>query len=163
MPRGKPGAPVVLRETEYLAEYLSTKYPRAKVVFQPRLGAYNPDQVAAGLTAGELRMLGVWRRYPDAAVFLSDRVVLIEASLKPDPGKISILNLYARLFPLTPEMDQYRSLPVEKLLVWALHDHAAEALARESGIRVEVYQPQWVLDWLDSMRPRDRRAPQITA
>jgi hypothetical protein len=163
VPRGKPGVGVELRESRLLSEYLADRYKGQRIILQPRLGAIAPHLDGVELSAGELRSLGVWRRYPDAVVLMPGRAVIIEASLKPDPGKISLIELYARLFPLTPEFGEYASLPTEKLLVFGVHDHILEAMARDHGVRVEVYQPQWILDWLESLRPRDRRPATMTA
>lgn len=161
MPRGKPGVPVELRESRLLAEFLATRYKGQRVSLQPRVGAIQPADGNEGLPEGEIRMLSSKRRYPDAIVLLPDRVVIIEAALRADVGKLALLDLYARLFPVTPDFLQYRNYPVEKLLVSATPDAALEALARSYGIRVEVYQPEWVSTWLASLRPRDRRAPPI--
>lgn len=161
MPRGQPGTPVTLRESQLLSEYLAFAYPGKRVILQPRLGQPGPQTNGVELSAAELRFIGVWRRYPDAVVLLPDRVVIVECSLKPDPGKISMVDLYARLFPMTPEFDEYRSYPIERLLVWGVPDGATEALAREGGIRVVVYQPAWVLDWLNGLRARDKRTAQV--
>lgn len=163
MPRGKAGTPVTLRESRLIAEYLAAKHPNARVILQPRLGAVAPQGAPPNASASELRMLGVWRRYPDAVVIYPTRVIIIEAALKPDPGKLALLELYARLFPLTTEFEEYRHLPVDTLLVWAIEDAVISQMARERGIRVDVFQPPWVVEWLDSLRWRDRRAPATTA
>jgi hypothetical protein len=158
MPRGKPDTPVEPRESRLLSEYLAAKWPGKRIIFQPRLGLQIPQNGDTPLTYAELRLAGVWRRYPDAVILLPDRAIIVECSVKPDPGKISILELYGELFPKTPEMEEFAKLPVELLLVWGIPDTACQVLATRKGIRVEVYQPQWVLDWLDTLRPRDKRA-----
>ena len=161
MPRGQPGTPIDLRESRLLSEYLALKYPGARVVLQPRLGAVPAHLQDAGLSSSELRMLGVWRRYPDAVILEPNLVTVVEACLKPDPGKISIIELYASLFPQTVEFEQFRSLPVSMLLVWAVPDEAVAAMARQRGIRVDIFQPTWVLDWLETLYARHRRAATV--
>lgn len=163
MPQGGPGVPHTPRESRLLSEFLAAHYPRARIQLQPRLGQVKPELGGEIMTWSELRMLGVWRRYPDAILLLHNRVIVIEASLKPNPGKISLLQLYGRLFPQTEEFRPFWNFPVELLLVWAMPDVATEALARASGVRVAVYQPPWVLEWLQTLRFRDRRPPQTTA
>jgi hypothetical protein len=106
-------------------------------------------------------MLGIWRRYPDAVVLDSHLVTIVEACLKPDPGKISLIELYRDLFPKTPEMEEFRLLPIDMLLVWAVPDEALATMARAHGIKVEVFQPQWVIDWLDTLAFRKRRAATV--
>ena len=161
MPRGQPGVPTVLRETRLLSEYLTSHFKGQRVIMQPRLGQPGPQNNGRDMTSAELKFIGVWRRYPDAIVLQKDRAIIIEASLKPDPGKISMVLLYARLFPQTVEFEEFARLPVTCLLVWGIPDGATEALARESGVAVDVFQPQWVTDWLTTLRVRDRRPPQV--
>ena len=105
--------------------------------------------------------MGNWRRYPDAILFTPSTVTIVEASVKPDPGKISLLDLYARLFPLTPEFAGWTAVPIEKLLVFGLPDPVLEQVAREHGVRVEIFQPQWVRDYILQGRPRDQRSPRM--
>lgn len=161
MPRGKPGVEVTLSEHRLLAEWLAEKHPTARVQLQPRLGSVLPEHQNAGLSTGELRLLGNWRRYPDALIFFASSVTIVEASVKPDPGKISLLDLYAHLFPLTPEFQGFASYPLDKLLVVGVPDAAMEVVARAHGVRMELYQPQWVRDELLKLDPRKRRAARI--
>lgn len=161
MGRGQPGVPVVLNETRLLSEFIAERFQGQRVIFQPRLGGIQPNGSDQNLTQGELRMIGVWRRYPDAVVLMPDKVVIVEASMRPDPGKISLLDLYARLFQASPDFLEYRTYPIEKLTVWAFPDVATEAMAREHGVRVEVFQPAWVSDWMNSLQPRKARATPV--
>jgi hypothetical protein len=163
VPRGQPGVPVVLNETRLLSEYLAERFKGQRIIFQARLGVIAPANADQTYTQSELRLLGFWRRYPDAIVLLPDRVVIVEASMRPDPGKISLLDLYARLFRASPDFLEYQTFPIEKLTVWAFPDVATEAMAREHGVRVEVFQPPWVSSWMDSLQPRKARATTMVA
>lgn len=162
MPRGKPGVPIALNETRFLSEYLAARWSGARILLQPRVGLINPEGESKNLSWAELRMLGVWRRYPDAVCITPRRVTIIEATLKPDPSKISLIQLYRELWLTTEDYVEFRSLPVDLLLVWTLPDTATEALAHRSGVAVEVWRPAWVDDWLQSLTPRARRAAKVT-
>jgi hypothetical protein len=161
MPRGQPGTPVRPTETQLLSDYLAARHSTDRIQLQPRLGEVRPELQDANLTANELRALGVFRRYPDAVIFKPDRVIIIEASVKPDVGKISILDLYAHLFRLTPEFAEFKEYPITKRCVWGMEDQAAGLIARQHGCEVHIFTPDWLAEYLDTLRPRDRRAPRV--
>lgn len=162
MPRGQPGVEIRPTETQLLSEYLAARHSSDRFQLQPRLGMIRPELQDADLSAKELRALGVFRRYPDAVVWKDGRVIILEASLKPDVGKISILALYAYLFPQTPEFAEFKTWPITKRLVWGIDDLAASTIARQQGCEVHIFAPEWLAEYMDGMRPRDRRAPRIT-
>ena len=161
MPRGSPGVPIRLPETQLLSDFLAAYYPSDRVQLQARLGGVNPEDPNIQVSAAELRMLGVWRRYVDAVVFKPDRIILIEANVKPDPGKISILDVYAHLFPLTPEFAEFANLPIEKVAVWAMKDSASELIASRHGVRVVTFTPSWITDYIATLEPRKQRATKL--
>ena len=142
-----------------LGEWLEKTYPDKNYYTRVRLG--RPPAVAFGepLPPEELAMLGVWRRWADAVVVLPDRLVLVEAAIRPDPGDISKLQLYASLLPHTPEFRQEKDKPIELVLLYSLVDPILVKLAREQGIKVVYYQPSWLQAYLDILYPRERRAP----
>lgn len=103
-------------------------------------------------------MIGVWRRWADAIVFDGRKLILIEAAIRPDPGYISKLELYADLIPETPELMQYAGWPVVKLLVYAIEDPAVLRLAKRHGVRTAKYVPSWMPSYLRLLFPRERRS-----
>ena len=147
------------REMRLVAEYLAKHYAKYEAMTRVRLGSVHPDLQPGSLSDAELRAVGVWRRWADAIVIMPDRLVLIEAKIRPNPGDISQLELYEHLLPLTPELAEHKSKRIEKLLLWALPDDAVAAMARERGIRVVMFKPNWVDDYLETLYPRERRAP----
>ncbi len=100
--------------------------------------------------------MGVFRRWADAVVILPDRIVLIEAKILPKPGVGEQLDLYERLIPETPELRQHAHKPIEKVLVCAIEDRLVTQLLRERGIRVVVYKPAWIDEYLDLVEARER-------
>jgi len=147
------------REMRLVSEYLAKYYPDHPTQTRVRVGslplALHPEFVSGG----EQRALGVWRRWVDAIVIMPDRLILIEANIRPAPGKISQLELYERLLPMTPELAEHKDKPIEKVLLFALEDKAIEAQARDRGIKVVYFRPPWIEDYLKILYPRERRTP----
>lgn len=156
---GATQAPKQQRERRLLAEWLALRWPDARVQQQVRLGAYQPSISTSGLDRTEIKALGVWRRYADAIVYERSRLVLIEASIPADVGYVARLQLYKRLVPLTPELEEFRSLPVAMLYLCAIEDPIVTAIAREAGIAVEVYQPSWVAEFIGTLERNKQRPP----
>lgn len=150
--------PYILRETRLVAEWVTMTFPTGHVVYRARLGAFDPTLQDAATTEAELRALGVWRRYADALIILPDAVHMVEGKIRGAPGALEQLDLYARLFPLTPEYAAQKGLPITRHLVWAINDPVVEALARERGILVHVYHPAWVDEYLAILAPKARSA-----
>lgn len=147
------------REMRMVSEFLAAHYAEYSFKTRVRLGSLHPKLHPEDLTEPEQRMLGVFRRWADAIVFMPDRLVLIEVAIRPSPGDISQLGLYERLVPHTPELAEYKQLPIEKLLVYAIEDPLVVSMARDQGIRTVYFRPGWVEDYLKILYPRERRSP----
>lgn len=145
------------REMRMLAEWLAETYPKETYLTRVRLGRIEPLLSATELTENERRALGVHRRWADAVVLLDDRVLLIEAKIRPQPGVISQLELYARLLPHTPELASHAHLPIEMILLYAIEDELINLLAREKSIRCVFYHPDWVDEYINELYPRERQ------
>lgn len=142
-----------------LGEWLEKEYHGHYYATRVRLGTPPAALLTPDMPEEEVRMLGVWRRWADGLVVLPDRMVLIEAAIRPDPGDISKLELYAYLLPHTPEYREHRDKPVDLVLLYCLEDPILVALARRKGIRTVYYRPKWLDDYLAILYPRERRAP----
>jgi hypothetical protein len=147
------------RELRLISEFVAQEYTESTYQLRVRLGKIQPRVDGQFTDTAEERMLGVFRRWADAIVYLPDRLILIEAAIRPDPGKISQLELYERLIPNTPELQHVKHLPVEKLLLYAIPDHVLIELAREHGITCRQYRPPWIEEYLAELFPRERRSP----
>lgn len=146
------------REMLMLAEYLQLKYSKHLYQTRVRLGSIPKELILEGMTPVEIRMAGNWRRWVDALVFKPDELVIIEAAIKPQPGDISQLKLYARLLPHTPELLPYLGRPLACELVYAIEDPVVLQMARDENIRVVYYKPRWLMDYLNILYPPERRA-----
>lgn len=147
------------RELRLLSEWLAEEHASDRYMLRVRLGRIQPRQDGRFVSAGEERMLGVFRRWADAIIIAPDRLILVEAAIRPNPGKVGQLQLYSSLLPNTPELAEYQHLPVELLILYAVPDDALLALARSQGIRCVQYRPAWVEDYLKELFPRERRSP----
>ena len=149
------------REMQMLAEWLAQTQKGKRWMTRVRLGAPKPSTPRADMTAEERAMIGAWRRWADAIILEEDKVTIVEAAIRPNPGKISQLELYKLLFPQTPELRAWRALKIEMLLLYAIEDPATIFLAREKGIRCVEYKPLWLPEYLRVLMPRERRGPRF--
>jgi len=144
-----------------VSEYLAKFYPNDETRTRVRVGSYPSALHPELLSGGEQRALGVWRRWADAIVIMPDRLILIEAAIRPSPGDISQLELYAYLLPKTPELAEHKDKPIEKVLLYALEDPVLVRMARERGIRIVYFHPSWIDEYLAILYPHERRAPLV--
>lgn len=147
------------REMQMVVEWLMQFYPGDAWKTRVRLGAPKSSTPRADMTPEERAMVGVWRRWADALIFLPDRLILVEAAIRSQPGKISQLELYRLLLPKTPELAEHMHKPIELVLLYAIEDPAVVLLARSKGIRCILFKPMWLDDYLALLQPRERRAP----
>lgn len=147
------------REMRLVAEYMAQTYPNVETRTRVRVGSIHPELHPETLSAAERRAVGVWRRWADAVVFLPNKIILIEAAIRPSPGDISQLELYMHLLPKTPELAEHKHKPIEMVLLYALEDPVIVSLARERNISVVYFHPGWIDDYLKALYPRERRAP----
>jgi len=147
------------REMRMVSEFLAKEYADYPTKTRVRVGSVHTDLKPGDLSEAELRMVGVFRRWADAVVFMPDRLVLIEAAIRPSPGDISQLELYEHLLPITPELEEHKGKPIEKLLVYAIEDPVIVSMARDRGIKVVYFKPAWIDEYLKILYPRERRAP----
>ena len=142
-----------------VAEYVAQAYPDAQAArFNVRLGTAPIADETLQLSSDEAAGLRVWSRWADAVVELEDRVVLVEAKIRPKMGPLEALLLYRVLLPSTPDL-QLRGRKVEMRFVYAVEDPVLNMIARELGIQVEKFEPSWLRDYLSILSPRERRAP----
>jgi len=145
------------REMQMLTEWLTKTQAGKRWLTRVRLGSPKPEVPRPDMSVEERAMIGSWRRWADAVILEDDRVTIVEAAIRPDPGKIAQLELYRMLFPHTPELTPWRSLPIDLVLLYAIEDPATTMLAREKGIKAIEYKPTWLPSYLEILMPRERR------
>ncbi len=148
------------RESRLIAEWAIRTFPNGHVRFRVDLGNLKPALATTGLSPNELRALGRSRRWVDAMIVEPEVVHLAEAKIRLSPGALEQLELYRRLFPMTPELEHLRDRRLELHLVFAVEDPVLTAIARERGVKVHTFHPPWVDDYLALLLHGERRAPQ---
>lgn len=146
-------------EINMIAEWLGKTFPDVEYRTMVRLGRIQPRLPDGTYTVEEERMLGVHRRFADAIAILPDRLLLIEAVMRCDPGKLTVLELYEMLLPNTPELQQFSELPIQKVLLYAIEDPVVCELARRKEILAVHYVPTFFERWMTTLKARHQRAP----
>lgn len=144
------------REQRLVAEYVARFYSGYESSTHVHLGSTPPRLKGKFTTDSEARLVGVFRRWADALVFLPDRIILIEGKILPQPGVLSQLKLYEELLPKTPELAEHKGKPIEKVLVCAIEDPLITQLARREGVRVHVFHPSWIDEYMKIVHPWER-------
>ena len=140
------------RESRLLAEWIREFYPNDRVKYRVRLGPY-PYWAKPSIETGvSPEIYKIYQRWADAIIIRPNEIIIIEAKIKPDPGVISQINLYALLLPKTPELSEYKDRPIRKIVLLALRDVEVEELAERENIEIQYYAPNWVNDYLKEQR-----------
>lgn len=140
-----------------ISEFCAMEFPDCPVRLRVRVGPILTALDASQLTERELRMSGTWRRWADAVVIQPDRLIVIEAAIRPNVGKISQLEYYLRLVPSTPELVEFRDRPLQGMLLFSIQDPLLEQLGREKSFMVRYYRPPWVDEYLTQIYSREGR------
>ena len=149
------------REMQMLSEWLVKTQRDKRWQMRVRLGSPRPAVPRPEMSLEEQAMVGSWRRWADAVILSDERVTIVESAIRPNPGKISQLELYALLFPHTPEFTAWRGVPLSLILLYAIEDPATILLARRKGIRCIEYKPTWLPAYLETLMPRERRGVRL--
>ena len=100
------------REQRLVSEFVARFYPGYESSTHVHLGSTPPRLKGKFTTDAEARLVGVFRRWADALVFLPDRVVLIEGKILPPPGYCHSSS-YTRSY--SPRRPSSRSTKVSRL------------------------------------------------
>jgi hypothetical protein len=145
------------REQRLCAEFVQKFFPGDRVKFQVRVGKPRASSQYSDIPVSE--NLAAYNRRPaaDALVIRDQEQILIETYIKIDLGKVSQLQIYAKLLPGTPDADWDLKLPLRLMIVGALEDPTLTQHARESGIEFRLFHPPWVDAYFDVIAPRNAR------
>lgn len=141
-----------------VSEFMRLNFPDDEHLTRVRVGPLVSQGSGMDLSEDEVAILQVHNRWADGIAILKDRVILVEAKIRPRMGPLEGLLLYSRLLPLTPELAHIRTLPIEKWFVYAIEDPVLNSIARDLGIRTVKYTPPWLPGYLKILQPRERRA-----
>lgn len=146
---------------QMLSEWLTKTQAGKRWMTRVRLGTPRSEIPRPEMSPEERVMIGSWRRWADAVILTDEDVTIVEAAIRPEPGKISQLELYRTLLPHTPELAAWKGLPIKMILLYAIEDPATILLAREKDILCIQYQPSWLPAYMEALMPRERRGTRL--
>ena len=128
------------REFRLLMEWVKKNYPDKPQWFRVRLGP--------AVFQGEEKLYQMLRRWADAVVFTGEKILIIEAKMRPMPEGIAELELYRDLFPQTPEFKMFWKYPVELIYLTTWLDKAIKELCDKKKIKYVVFRPPWAEEYI---------------
>lgn len=138
-------------ETRMLAEYLKERYSKFPRIIKQPLGTVDEYIMAK---EGYERALGLTRAFRpeiDAIVLLPRYFLLIEAKVWRIVDGLAKLPLYASLVPSTPELKRYQPRGIIMQLVVGWTNPNLEVMAKEAGVELKLYCPDWLKEVEDKM------------
>jgi hypothetical protein len=139
------------RERRYVPEFVNERYAQRVSVFYNMAVGPAPEELSRLHPEIPLENFRRWRFWIDAVVITPKSLVLIEGKIRTPAEGLGQLLLYRELLPQTPELRPYAYLPVDMVLATPRPDPRVIGVAASLGIRVEVFAPQWVMDYLRSV------------
>lgn len=132
-------------ETRLMNEWFWIKHRNVQPWKRVRVGKVPPGF--------DVKMVGQIRRWADAIFEENETIYIVEAKMAPDPGTISQLEYYGKLFPQTPEFARFKNHPIVMIFLTSRMDEELKKFAQERGIIYELYEPQWAKDyWLNKLQ-----------
>ena len=145
--------------TKLLHEWASARYPGVAPIYEMRLGPTAKHLVDVPVTPQLEAMLRVSNWYADAVIPLPHELLIVEAKVDPDPAAVGQVLFYETLLLSTPVMAGIDVHAVVPVVLFAEDDDAMTPWARSLGVRVEIYTPQWIADYLVQRQFRRRLSP----
>lgn len=139
-----------------LREWADLRYPGVPLIEQMRLGPTESTLNGRTVSPAMQRMLSVYNWYADGVLVLDDQVLCIEAKLRASPSALSQVEFYLAQMIRTADLQPFMNRPFVPVVLWAVDDPAVSNFARARGIRVEVYTPPWIEEYLNSVLFRNR-------
>jgi len=139
-------------ETRMVSEYLLANYSKFPHLMAQPLGVIDE---ALMIKEGYNRALKFSRPYRpecDAIVILPNYLLLIEAKVWNIVNGLAKLPLYRSLIPVTPELKQYMPREIIMQIVVGWTNLNLEIMARDLGVEVKTYAPEWLKDVIESMQ-----------
>jgi len=138
-------------EVRLVAEYLKKEYSKFTFITKQPLGIVSEEYLKE---FGWKKALGITRPFRpevDAVVILPRYLLIIEAKVWSIVNGLAKLPLYKSLVPVTPELKQYMPREVIMELVVGWTNPNLEIMARDMGVRVKIYCPDWLGEVVDGM------------
>ena len=139
-----------------LREWAALKYPGYWLREQVRLGPTQSSLVNVQVSPALEAALRVWNWYADGVLVAPGEVLVIEAKVQPTPAAVGQVLFYLELMASTPELTASLSLPFVPMVLFAESDSRVTRFAQAKGVRVEIYTPAWIADYLTQVQFRRR-------
>ena len=123
--------PSKLNESKMLNAWLLDKHREDLQWRRVRLGPLPTKEMA--------RVYMTLLRWADEIVIKEGVVYIVEAKVRPAPGVISQLELYKKLLPNTLEFTQYKTWPIQMVILSSMPDLAIAEMASEKDIIFEIF------------------------
>jgi hypothetical protein len=158
-PGGVPDTPRrrIQASTRLLHEWSIMQPWDVPPTYELRLGPTPLTASAPTITPAIERMLRLFNRYADMVGITPTEIQVIEAKVVAEPGAISQLQHYVDLAYTTPILSQYPGRRIQGVLLFAVDDPIVRQRANAAGIRVTIFTPAWVQDYLNTKYFRRQR------
>lgn len=133
-----------------LSEWAATQPWDAPPIYELRLGPTPLDASGAPVSPRVANMLMRANRYADLIGPIHPYLLVVECKVVADPQAISQLQHYVNLVYASPIWSQYPGYVIQPVLLWAVDDPIVSQMAIAAGIRVVVYTPSWVANYLET-------------
>ncbi|MBF6606966.1 MAG: hypothetical protein IVW53_15470 [Chloroflexi bacterium] len=145
-------------ERRLVAEWLVARHGDDFYQQNVRLGSMPLEFANQDLDPMEAKLVhNAYARWADAIIFGRDKVTIVEAKIVAHPVALGQLRLYSRLLPFTPNVKIQPNASIEMLLLYAIADDMVLQLAREDGITLEQFHPDWVDMYIATRLARQRQ------
>jgi hypothetical protein len=142
--------------TILLQQWAALKYPQYHLYEQMRLGPTSSTLVGVQVSPALEAMLRVNNWYADGVIALPNEVLFVESKMQSTPGAISQVKFYVREGMRTPALQNLMAIPFVPVVLFAESDNDVNMFARQEGVRVEIYTPSWISDYLTQVQFRNR-------
>jgi len=138
-------------ERRYIAEAVPRFWKhRRRVYLNKRIGK-PPEELTKLYPNAKITAFSRWQVYPDAIVVTDRSLVIVEAKIYKPIDALGALCYYAEVVYDTPDLQRYKGLPVEKVLICPMPSPELVKAAGRMGVQVIGWMPDWVADYLRSV------------
>lgn len=142
----------VHRDTRYVAEWAVLAHPEKQALINVRLGPVPPELRERYPDLDVDRWARVWAKACDLILVGDGELLLVEGELRRPIVAIGELVVYRYLIDQTQSLAPWWRWPVRTILLTPLQDPVLEPVLARLDIEVVVYRPEWVGDYLRSVR-----------
>ena len=137
------------RERRLISEWALERYPKDRRILSCPLGAIETELVARVGQVRAVKLSRPWRLEVDVIIPTDSRLIVAEAKIFRPRDGIGDLLVYRPQIPKTPELAQYRALPIELVLVAPWDSDYIRGMCEDVGVRLDVFGPSWVADYIE--------------